>query len=65
MSNTDLIDVAIWRELGEGVTDEETRRRALATPHGAFADGRDEGVAVALVRTDIPPDNDGAHSFDP
>lgn len=65
MSNTDLIDVAIRREMGEAVTDEETTRRTLPAPHGAIADRRDEGVAVAWMRTDGSPENDGPHPFDP
>lgn len=59
MSNHDLIDFGIWREVDEDLTAEETKREALEASQGAIAELREEGVEVEWVRTDVLEDPDG------
>jgi hypothetical protein len=61
MSDNDLIDFGIWREMGEDVTNEEAKRNALEASQGAIAELREEGTEVEWVRTDVleNPDGDG------
>lgn len=61
MSDQDLIDFGIWREMNEDLTDEEAKQKALEASQGAIAELSEEGVAVEWVRTDVlnNPDGDG------
>ena len=58
MSNQDLIDFGIWREMGEEL-DEEAKRAALEASQGAIEELREEGVEIEWVRTDVLEDTDG------
>ena len=60
MSNQDLIDFGIWREMGEEL-DEEAKQAALESSQGAIEELREEGVEVEWVSTDVleDPDRDG------
>lgn len=58
MSNQDLIDFGIWREMDEEL-DEEAKRAALEASQGAIAELRDEGVEVEWVRTDVLERSEG------
>lgn len=59
MSDQDLIDFGIWREMDADVTDEATKQEALEASQGAIAELREEGVEVEWVRTDVLEDPDG------
>jgi hypothetical protein len=58
MSNQDLIDFGIWREMGDEL-DEEDKQAALESSQGAIAELRDEGVEVEWVRTDVLENPEG------
>lgn len=59
MTDQDLIDFGIWREMDGDVTDEETKREALEASQGAIAELREEDVEVEWVRTDVLENPDG------
>jgi hypothetical protein len=60
MSEENLKDFGIWREMDEELTDEETKQQALEASQGAIAELREEDVEVEWVRTDVleNPDSD-------
>jgi len=59
MSNQDLIDFGIWREMDEDLTADEAKREALEASQRAIAELSEEGVEVEWVRTDVLEDPDG------
>jgi Asp-tRNA(Asn)/Glu-tRNA(Gln) amidotransferase A subunit family amidase len=59
MSNQDLIDFGIWREMDEDLTADEPKREALEASQRAIAELSEEGVEVEWVRTDVLEDPDG------
>ena len=58
MSNQDLVDFGIWREMDEAL-DEEAKQAALEASQGAIEELREEGVEIEWVRTDVLEDPDG------
>ena len=58
MSNQDLIDFGIWREMDEEL-DDEAKQAALELSQGAIKELREEGVEVEWVKTDVLADTDG------
>jgi Asp-tRNA(Asn)/Glu-tRNA(Gln) amidotransferase A subunit family amidase len=60
MSDQDLIDFGIWREMDADITDEETKQEALAASQGAIEELEQEGIDVEWVSTDILEDPDGS-----
>lgn len=58
MSNQDLIDFGIWREMDEEL-DEEAKQAALEASQGAIAELREEGVEIEWVRTDVLENPEG------
>ena len=58
MSNQELIDFGIWREMDEEL-DEEAKLAALEASQGAIKELREEGVEVEWVRTDVLEEADG------
>jgi len=59
MSNQDLIDFGIWREMDEDLTVEEAKQEALEASQRAIAELSEEGIEVEWVRTDVLEDPDG------
>ena len=57
MSNQDLIDFGIWREMDEEL-DDEAKQAALEASQGAIKELREEGVEVEWVKTDVLADTD-------
>lgn len=53
MTDQDLIDFGIWREMNEDLTAEEAKQEALAASQRAIAELSEEGVEVEWVRTDM------------
>lgn len=53
MSDHELIDFGIWREMDEELTDEKTKQAALDASQGAIAELREEGIDVEWVSTDV------------
>jgi len=58
MTDQDLIDFGIWREMDEDLTAEEAKQEALEASQGAIAELRDKGVKVEWVSTDVLEDPD-------
>jgi Asp-tRNA(Asn)/Glu-tRNA(Gln) amidotransferase A subunit family amidase len=56
MSDKDLIDFGIWREMDADITDEENKREALKASQGAIAELEKEGIEVEWVSTDVLED---------
>jgi hypothetical protein len=56
MSDKDLIDFGIWREMDADITDEEAKQEALEASLGAIEELREEGVEVEWVSTDVLED---------
>ncbi|TSD13985.1 DUF4242 domain-containing protein [Haloglomus irregulare] len=56
MSEEDLIDFGIWREMDADITDEETKQKALQASQGAIAELKEEGTEVEWVSTDVLED---------
>lgn len=56
MSEQDLIDFGIWREMDADITDEETKQEALESSQGAIQELGEEGVEVEWVSTDVLED---------
>jgi hypothetical protein len=65
MSEQDLIDFGIWREMDADITDEEAKREALQASLGAIEELREEGIKVEWVSTDVleDPDSDGECAY--
>ena len=59
MSNQDLIDFGIWREMDGDLTAEEAKQEALEASQRAIAELSEEGLEVEWVRTDVLEDPDG------
>jgi hypothetical protein len=59
MSDQDLIDFGIWREMDADITDEETKQEALEASLGAIEELQEEGVDVEWVSTDVLEDSEG------
>ncbi|WP_226480111.1 nickel-binding protein [Natrinema amylolyticum] len=59
MSEQDLIDFGIWREMDEDLSTEEAKQEALAASQRAIAELSEEDVEVEWVRTDVLEDTDG------
>jgi hypothetical protein len=59
MSDQDLIDFGIWREMDADITDEAAKREALEASLGAIEELQSEGVEVEWVSTDVLEDPDG------
>ena len=59
MSNQDLIDFGIWREMDEDLTTEAAKQEALEASQRAIAELSEEGLEVEWVRTDVLEDPDG------
>ncbi len=58
MSEQDLIDFGIWREMDGDITTEKTKREALAASQRAIEELSEEDVNVEWVRTDVLEDTD-------
>lgn len=56
MSNPDLIDFGIWREMETDITDEKAKQEALESSLGAIEELQEEGVEVEWVSTDVLED---------
>lgn len=56
MSEDDLIDFGIWREMDADITQEEQKQQALAASQRAIKELREEGVEVEWVSTDVLED---------
>jgi hypothetical protein len=59
MSDGDLIDFGIWREMDADITDEENKQEALQASLGAIEELEAEGVDVEWVSTDVLERPDG------
>jgi hypothetical protein len=59
MSDQDLIDFGIWREMNADITDEAAKQEALEASLGAIEELRAEGIDVEWVSTDVLEDPDG------
>ncbi|WP_225332682.1 nickel-binding protein [Halomicrobium urmianum] len=60
MSDRDLIDFSVWREMDEDITDEQEKQAALEASQEAIAElAEEEDVDVEWVRTDVLEDPDG------
>ncbi len=60
MSDRDLIDFGIWREMDEDITDEQQKRAALAASQEAIAElEEEEGIDMEWVSTDVLEDPEG------
>ena len=53
MTDNDLIDFGIWREMDEELTNEEAKHEALEASQGAIAELGEEDIEVEWVRTDV------------
>ena len=53
MTDKDLIDFGIWREMDEELTNEEAKQEALEASQGAIAELGEEDIEVEWVRTDV------------
>jgi len=60
MSDQDLIDFGIWREMDADITDEAAKQEALEASLGAIKELQAEGIDVEWVSTDVLEDPDGA-----
>lgn len=58
MSDQELINFGIWREMDEALTNEEAKQEALEASQGAIAELSEEGVEMEWVRTDVLEDPD-------
>ena len=58
MTDKDLIDFGIWREMDEELTDEKSKQAALEASQGAIAELGEEDIEVEWVRTDVLEDPD-------
>jgi len=56
MSEQDLVDFGIWREMDADITDEEAKQEALESSQGAIQELEEEGVEVEWVSTDVLED---------
>jgi hypothetical protein len=54
MSNQDLIDFGIWREMDEDLTAEEAKQEALAASQQAIADLSEEVIEDHSERAGLP-----------
>ncbi|MDY6819327.1 MAG: DUF4242 domain-containing protein [Halobacteriales archaeon] len=65
MSDQDLIDFGIWREMDADITDEDAKQEALEASLGAIEELKEEGVDVEWVSTDVleDPDRDGECAY--
>ena len=59
MSDHELNDFGIWREMDEDLTAEEAKKEALEASQRAIAELSEEGVEVEWVRTDVLEDPNG------
>ena len=59
MTDNDLIDFGIWREMDEKLTNEKSKQAALEASQGAIAELGEEDIEVEWVRTDVLEDPDG------
>lgn len=59
MTDRDLIDFGIWREMDEELTNEEAKQEALEASQRAIAELSQEDVEMEWVRTDVLEDPDG------
>jgi hypothetical protein len=53
MSDQELIDFGIWREMDADITDDERKQEALEASLGAIEELREEGTRVEWVSTDV------------
>ena len=53
MTDQDLNDFGIWREMDEELTNEEAKQEALEASQGAIAELGEEDIEVEWVRTDV------------
>ena len=65
MSDQELIDFGIWREMDEDLASEEAKRAALEASQRAIAELGEEDVEVEWVRTDVleDPDDDTDRAY--
>ncbi|ERG87898.1 MAG: hypothetical protein J07HX5_00039 [halophilic archaeon J07HX5] len=56
MSDQELNDFGIWREMDADITDEEAKQEALEASQGAIQELAQEGVEVEWVSTDVLED---------
>jgi hypothetical protein len=65
MSENDLIDFGIWRDMDADITDEDTKQEALQASLGAIEELKQEGVDVEWVSTDVleDPESDGECAY--
>jgi hypothetical protein len=61
MTDKNLMDFGIWREMDQDLTHEEAKQAALEASQGAIEELAEEDVEVEWVRTDVleNPDGDG------
>lgn len=59
LSNQDLIDIGIWREMDEELTDEKAKKAALEASQRAIKELREEGIEIEWVSADVLEDTDG------
>lgn len=62
MSDQELVDFGIWREM-EDVTDEEKKQDALEASQQAIQELREQGIEVEWVSTDLLEDSDGECAY--
>lgn len=58
MSDQELIDFGIWREMDEDLTNEQAKQEALEASQRAIAELSEEDVEMEWVRTDVLEDPD-------
>jgi hypothetical protein len=59
MTDRDLTDFGIWREMDADITDDENKQQALEASQSAIAELREEGTEVEWVSTDVLEDLEG------
>jgi len=65
MSEDELKDFGIWREMDADITDEEAKQEALEASLGAIEELETEGIDVEWVSTDVleDPERDGECAY--
>lgn len=56
MSDQDLIDFGIWREMDANITDDQAKQEAYEASQEAIEALREEGIEVEWVSTDVLED---------
>ena len=65
MSEQEMIDFGIWREMDTDITEEENKKAALEASQGAIEELREEGIDVEWVSTDVleTPESDSECAY--